>query len=349
MAERIRTYAAGALLAAFGAVFFYLFFRYLFGVIAPFLFGYLIAVASGRPAALLHKKCGLAEGVCRLILALLLAAAVALLLFFSVRVLVGELKGFVEGLGREVPEKLEAFLSRVPFLSLLWQEGETFDRVVSSLLSFLPTLAASLVRLLPTLLFSIAVGAIASVYFCLDLDRIHAALRRLVPPSLLPHLQRGKRHLFAAISSLLRSNGILMLIAFFLMLTGFLILKIPYPLLFSAVFALFDLLPVIGVGVFLVPMGLVKLLLGDAFTGVGILVLFGVTTVVRQLAEPRLLGAGQGVHPLITLFSLYAGARLFGAVGLLFFPVLILLLYSLFFSEKDAAHPIFKKKKRTLR
>ena len=131
-----------------------------------------------------------------------------------------------------------------------------------------------------------------------------------------------------------------MLIAFVLMLAGFLLLGVPSPLLLATVFSLFDLLPVIGVGAFLVPMGLFRILAGDTGAGVGILILFAVIAVVRQLIEPRLLGARQGVPPLLTLFSLYAGARLFGTAGLIFFPVILLLLYSLFVSgegkQKDS-------------
>ena len=348
MAEKIKTYASFTVLLFGGGILFYLFFRYAFGILAPFLFGYLIAVAAGKPASFLSKKYRIPEGVCRLILALFLAAGVALLLFFSVKVLVGELKGFIDTLGAEVPLSMEAFLSRVPLLSSLLGEGQAVDRLVSSLLSFLPALVSSLVSVLPSLLFSIAVGAIASVYFCLDLDRAHAALRRLVPPSLAPAFRKGKRYLLSALVSLLRSSGVLMLIAFFMMLVGFLFLDVPYPFLFSAVFALFDLLPVIGVGAFLVPMGLGKLILGQVYEGVGVLLLFLLITVVRQFAEPRLLGARQGLHPLITLFSLYAGARLFGTVGLLFFPVLALLLHGLFFSEEEKTVKEKKEKGRTL-
>lgn len=333
MAEKIKTYAAFTVLLFGGGLLFYLFFRYAFGVLAPFLFGYLMAVVSGRPAAFLHKRYRLPEGVCRLVLSLLFAGALGLLLFFSGRVLVRELGGFIDSLGKETPEAVETFLARLPFLDKLLEEGKALDRVSDALLSFLPTALSSLVSFLPALLFSVGVGAIASVYFCLDLERVHAAFKRLVPPSLMPKLQKGKRHLLSALGSLLRSSGILMAIAFVMMFVGFLLLDIPYAFLFSAVFALFDLLPVVGVGAFLLPLGVGKLILGETYAGIGVLLLFALITVVRQFAEPRLLGARQGVHPLVTLFALYAGARLFGTVGLLFFPVLTLLLHGLLFSE----------------
>ncbi len=338
MAKKIKTYAAGVVLISFGGMLFYLFFRYAFGVLAPFLFGYLLSVLTRKPAAFLHNRYRLPEGLLRLLLALLLSFGVGALLFFSAKVLLHEIYVFSENLRLDIPKAVEEFFSRVPLLRTLWQEGAVWEKAVSALMSFLPSLLSSLVSFLPSLLLSLGVGAIAAVYFCLDLDRIHAALARLVPLRWQDTLLRGKRHLTTAFYTLFKSSGILMLIAFALMLLGFTLLRIPYPFLFSAVFSLFDLLPVIGVGAFLVPMGLVKLLVGDTLGGVGILVLFGVITVVRQLLEPRLLGADSGAHPLLILFSLYAGARLFGAVGLIFFPVFTLLLYSLFFTEKETAN-----------
>ena len=65
------------------------------------------------------------------------------------------------------------------------------------------------------------------------------------------------------------------------------------------------------------------------------LVLFAVIAIVRQFLEPKLLGHSYGLHPLVTLLSLYAGGQLFGFLGLLVFPALTLLLYELlFFGEK---------------
>ena len=82
-----------------------------------------------------------------------------------------------------------------------------------------------------------------------------------------------------------------------------------------------DFLPLLGTGVVLVPWGIVSLLLGETRVGVGLLILFGVCTLLRQLAEPRLFGQGLGVHPLLALLSTYAGLRLFGVAGMLLAPL----------------------------
>jgi len=84
-----------------------------------------------------------------------------------------------------------------------------------------------------------------------------------------------------------------------------------------------DLLPVFGVGTVLLPWSLFSFVGGDVYRGVGLLVLFFVMYVVRQFAEPRILGSTIGVHPLFTLFAVFAGFSLFGIWGMVLFPLLL--------------------------
>ena len=64
------------------------------------------------------------------------------------------------------------------------------------------------------------------------------------------------------------------------------------------------------------------LILGNTFLGVGILVLYLVITVVRQTLEPKIIGSQVGLHPIVTLLCIYAGAQLIGVVGIFAFPVI---------------------------
>ena len=59
---------------------------------------------------------------------------------------------------------------------------------------------------------------------------------------------------------------------------------------------------------------------------VGLLVLYLVITAVRQTIEPRIVGAQIGLHPVLTLMSMFVGNHLFGIVGLFGLPILLSLL-----------------------
>jgi len=65
--------------------------------------------------------------------------------------------------------------------------------------------------------------------------------------------------------------------------------------------------------------------MGDSGYAVKLLILFAVISVVRELIEPRIVGGCIGMHPLLTLLSMYTGYRLFGVLGILLLPPVIMI------------------------
>ena len=123
----------------------------------------------------------------------------------------------------------------------------------------------------------------------------------------------------------LRSYFLIMLITFAVMLVGFLLLRVDYAFLFAIIVAVLDLLPIVGVGTVLVPASVFCFLSGNKALAIGLVVLFVVNEVVRQLAEPRILGKHLGIHPLLTLAAMYIGYSFFGFAGLFLLPLLVVL------------------------
>jgi len=347
MQEKVKIYAAWVIVG-FGGVFaVFLFFKYLFAILLPFVIGWAAALAVRRPAAFLHRRLRIHEGALRLVLAVGAVGAVGALLAFGTKALVEELSRLSESVGTaaDLMEKISHAVARLPLVSAIAGSGESLITGAGGMLMrVLPNMISGLATALPALLLSVGVGAIAAVYFCLDLDRVHTALLRVMPQKWHESLHLAKQNALRAALTVLRANFLLMLIAFVFMLAGFLFLGMPYPLLLSGVFALFDFLPIIGVGTFLVPWGVWLLLSGSVGKGVGLLVLFALITVVRQFAEPHFIGAGYGMHPLLTLLSMYTGARFAGAVGMLLAPALALIVYGLLFPPPEGGTLTLKKK-----
>ena len=109
-----------------------------------------------------------------------------------------------------------------------------------------------------------------------------------------------------------------------------LILRSPHPLLLSAVTAVIDALPFFGSGFILWPGAVFHLIMGQSFLALGYLVIYGIIQVVRQILQPRILGAQIGLHPLLTLFSMYFGFQCIGVWGLLLGPVIAVILRAFF-------------------
>ena len=128
--------------------------------------------------------------------------------------------------------------------------------------------------------------------------------------------------LFSLVSGLLKSIPDLLLFLLTAVLTaGFLLLRIPYPLLLGLVIALIDALPALGTGLILIPWALFMFLQRNTFLGTGLLLLYGVAALIRTALEPRLLGKQMGLDPLLTLLALYGGYRFLGIWGMILFPI----------------------------
>ena len=51
---------------------------------------------------------------------------------------------------------------------------------------------------------------------------------------------------------------------------------------------------------------------------------------MRQLVEPKIVGKNIGMHPLLTLMSMYAGYRIFSIGGLILGPLTLTLIISFY-------------------
>ena len=77
----------------------------------------------------------------------------------------------------------------------------------------------------------------------------------------------------------------------------------------------------------MIPWAIYKFLVGDYKMVAALVILYGVTQLVRQLIQPKLVGDSMGLNPLYTLFLLYLGYRVGSVLGMIFsVPVGLILL-----------------------
>ena len=113
-------------------------------------------------------------------------------------------------------------------------------------------------------------------------------------------------------------------VVFFILLAGFLLIRQPYALLLALALAVLDFIPILGSGTAMVPWAVIDLFTGQLRHGVGLMVVWGVVALFRQVAEPKILGGQTGLPPILSLISVYVGMRLAGVPGMILGPVLCL-------------------------
>ena len=334
--ERIE-YLAYLVVALAGAVALgYIFLRYVFFAVLPFLLAWLAAFAARGPANRLSRKTKIPMRVWRLIIAAVVTIGVIVTSVALVRLILGELWNLLSGLGENnrigefvgtVSDRLLGLLGSLELPPEIEKSiTDALSGAVSSLLSGIGGVISGVAAAIPRILLFIVITLIAAVYFAIDLEGINAAVKRILPSALFDLLVRVKNGALSITVKYLRSYFLIMLITFSEMLIGLLLLGVRYALLFAILIALLDLLPVIGVGTALLPASILSFVSGDRRLAIGLLILFVASSVIRQLAEPKILGKHLGVHPLATLAAMYIGYAFFGFAGVLILPLLVVVL-----------------------
>ncbi len=217
---------------------------------------------------------------------------------------------------------------------------ESLPQLLTKVLNFLTGFFSSLPRII--LIFVVTI--MSGYYFIIQSDRLYLLLLRLIPDKEFV----GK--IFTAssnlTSSLLRIGGgyiVLLFLTFAQAYAGMLILSIPNALLWAAVCAVVDILPILGISITLIPMGIVLIVSGDIFAGVGIFILYIIMLVLRRFIEPVLIGNAMRLHPMTMVLAMIAGIAVLGLGGVLVGPfilVVMLEIYNTFGLEEKVRNTI---------
>lgn len=186
-----------------------------------------------------------------------------------------------------------------------------------------------LVGQLPGLLVGCITAVMALFFTMSHYPQLRAFLLRQIPAQHLLKLRAVKEGALYAVAKWLRAQLLLFMLTFSQLLAGFLLLRRDYALLLAALIALLDALPLFGAGLVLLPWAALLALLGDTVTALGMAALYAVVWLVRSFSEPKLLGQSGDLPPLPSLMAIYLGFRLFGVVGMLLGPLVLLLVKEL--------------------
>ena len=328
----------------------FLFFRYILDIILPFVISFFI-VAMVRP--LIDKICKKTKASKFFVTIFIISLLAILVLWALVLVLsamaeqIGNIfESIVENLSKETNyvTKLFEFIARlekkIPFISSITNESvynlvtEMITDGVKSLSMELTSYVAGVVAKLPQIMVSIIVVLLSIFYFAKDYDKIGKKIIGFLPTKMGQKAPQIKNDIILVVSKYIKSYLLLLVITFAQLFAGFLILGIKNSFVLAVIISFVDFLPVLGVGTVLVPWSVIMFIGGQTKLGVGLLILFAVVYVIRQYAEPKIISSQMEVHPLITLFAMYAGLKLAGIFGLIFAPLVAFIVKTVYNSCK---------------
>lgn len=187
---------------------------------------------------------------------------------------------------------------------------------------------------IPAIVVRAVITVVATFFITIDYNNIQCGIKKILPEKIYSGTERVYQQAITVIKVYLKSYSLLMLLTFVELSIGLCILRVAHPILLAVLIAVFDILPVLGTGGILIPWAIIALLIHKYSLGIGILILYLVITILRNILEPKIVGRQIGLHPLVTLISLFVGMKLFGVIGLIGLPVALSIGVSLYQKEK---------------
>jgi sporulation integral membrane protein YtvI len=196
----------------------------------------------------------------------------------------------------------------------------------------------------PLFLVGFLLTVISSFFIAMDYQLIVNFLLDQISPSKRSLLIEAQLFLVSTLHKYAKSYLMIMSITFVELTIGFSILGIESAIVVAFLIAIFDILPVAGTGGVMIPWMIFTFLEGDSRLGFGLLIIYLIVTVIRNIIEPKIIGDQVGLHPLLTLFAMYIGLQLFGVAGLFGFPITLAILNGLHRNKKII---LYKQHKET--
>lgn len=218
--------------------------------------------------------------------------------------------------GRKLAEYFPQNL-QPPLLAFSDNLDGLFGKLVSRAAEPTVQIAGHVAKSIPNLLVNMVIIILSSYLFLADRESIMRWLKGHLPAFIFRYIEYMKRDAKGVIGGYFLAQFRIMCVVALILAAGFLVLGVRYGVLLAFLTAILDFLPIFGTGTVLFPWAVVKLFAGEYAYATGLILLYILTQVVRQIIQPKIVGESMGLPPLMTLFLLYLGFKLRGLTGMI--------------------------------
>ena len=324
-------------------------------LVMPFVIAFLIAAILNKPAIKLNKKFpklskGLIGGILYVLLILIILGIIA---FAGVQIS-SYIRGFVKWLTanlHHIPAYLLALKAKV--LKMTAGLPDSVRTAVENVLNKYASTQAikgidvsklltgavggvwSFAKSIPSILVASIISIIATFFMLGSYDDVLYFIRAQLSKRNRGLVADTKQTIKHTLGNYAAAYGKIILITFGEILVSLYIMKLTklydgrfIPLIALGI-AIVDILPVLGTGSIVAPWAVISIVSGNIGLGIALLAMWVIISVIRQYIEPRIVGHQIGLNPLVTLFCMYVGLKLLGAIGMFLLPVTVIILKAL--------------------
>jgi len=308
----------------------------------PFMIGILIAIALERVINFLAKKTKISKKAIGTLMVIIFYLILGMITYLLVFTLIREVISISSSLPEiykeikmgydEIYIQIQILISRTPdtISSSIYGMGlELLNKIVKTSTQFLNQFL-SFVMFIPQLMIYAIITFLATLFLVTERRAIRSVAGELFPEAMLAKMSKVVSMTFSSLGKYLRAQLILITITFTELFIAFVVIGQPYPLTMALIVAAVDALPILGTGTILVPWAIYSGITGNLSFGVALFVIYLIVVIVRQLIEPKIVSKNIGVHQFITLLAMYTGFKIFGLLGLIIGPVVMVILKNVF-------------------
>lgn len=313
--------------------------RYIFPVVIPFFIGWLMAVWIYPCVCTLERKFKIKRSIWAGIF-MSAAAVLTVFLLYKIGVVCADqitswirkypaFEAYCGKLMRKCCESVENTMGipQIQTQTFLTDYAKKIgDTCISGMGSKMLIQIAGWVKTMAFVISGAVIAVISGILFVKDLVEIRKQLRTF---RFYPKWRRVLIRLKETGVTYLKAQVIIMAVIAAICVGALWIMKNSYYLVLGIGLGIMDALPVIGTGLVTYPAAIVYFLKGDFVMAAGFLVIEFLTSIVRELMEPRLIGKKVGTYPVVIMAAVYVGLFVFGIWGVVLGPAALLLIYSI--------------------
>lgn len=331
-------------------------------LLAPFVVAFIVASILNKPIKAINKKIPiLKRSMLSIVFVLLLVGIFAAVFFLIGMEIYEKIRGFIEylmasfqdlsGLVNEIKLWMldsTAFLPEAIRTVLHENVSLFFDNIIKNGLSDIPldisaidwssllskggAVLSGTVGQIPSFVIAVVIMIISTVFIINDYDRIVGFFFRQLSEENAEKLKKGWTLGVSSLKKMIKAYVLIILFTTFELTVGFYVLKfigvlnMPYIILFAFIIALIDIIPVLGTGTVLLPWAVISFIMGNVGLGLGLLALYVIILIIRQVIEPKLVAGQVGLPPIVTIVAMYVGTKTLGVLGFFILPFVVILI-----------------------
>ncbi len=299
----------------------------------PFVIGWIISCIANPLVHFLESKIKIKRKAGTVMVIVLVISAIVGVGYLLVSVLIRQMQGFVtslpimwEGLERDIASVWNLIDGMFQDISPKWIEtmrtaGNVIGEAISGLTSGSGSTEASGVGSVLGRIADVVIGIImcmlSSYFFIAEREYVFQLARRVIPSSFYKRYGVVYRSLRHAIGGYFKAQFRIEIWIYLLIFAGLALLQVDYAFLIAFVIAALDFLPFFGTSIVFVPWAILKVISGEYFMAIAFLAIWGISQLVRQLIQPKIVGDSIGMPPIPTLILLYIGYKTAGVIGMI--------------------------------